>query len=218
MKKSIYILIFAATLFQVASAQYSDKPKRFHIDAGLTVIALSEHVRVGGGAGFGYFVAENHLLSLDFNGGTLESEKIDKFDYFLTYTDGTTKTFTDGEILRKSSIGSTLVSYHYVLGNYQSRFRWRFGGGAGIRTISASDDYSPEYVEGVKIDNIPKDRHKDSSATPVAAVSAGIRWHFTRAFFADFNYRVILGSSTTVDMKDYSGMTHLFKLSAGFRF
>ncbi|MDR2823926.1 MAG: outer membrane beta-barrel protein [Prevotellaceae bacterium] len=218
MKKLLHILIFAAAMSQAVNAQDTFKPKRFYIDASIGGLFMPEHEAFGGGLGVGYFVAENHLLAFEFNGGQLSSEKIDTYNYWIKYSDNSTKTFTDGEISRDCSLNTSLLMYHYVLGDFSSKFRFRFGAGAGVYTISARDSYSPEYKDGAKIEGIPSDRRKKSKTSPAAAASTGMRWHFSRAFFADFGYRFIFGAAAVIDEKEYSGTMHQFRIGVGWQF
>ncbi|MDR0559321.1 MAG: hypothetical protein LBG92_04075 [Prevotellaceae bacterium] len=195
--------------------------KKFYVDAGLSLFFMSNHSFGGGSIGISYYLNDKHLLSFDFSGGEGDSKDIGNFSYTITERNGATTTTTthyDGIITRDVSLSNVLLSYHYLTGVYNSKTRWRFGAGAGSRTISARDEYSPSSVQGVQIEGIPKDRHKKSKSSPAVAASVGLTWNFAQRWFADFNYRAIVSSVSTVDEEKYGGFTSNLRLLVGFRF
>jgi opacity protein-like surface antigen len=222
-KKILTVLILAvATLFSTASAQ-----RRFNVDLGLATFLMGAESVVGGGGSFGYHLAEKHLLSIDFAGGSISSQQIGTFDYTISYTDGTSKT-EDGKITRGVGMSNTLVIYQFLTGTYESKFRGRFGGGLGMRAISSSDSYSPTSVDGEKITGLPTDMRDDHAYSPALALCAGAEWNFAKRWFLDFGYRAVISGASTVMVNDgrywnltdkkYSGFTNSLRVAVGFRF
>jgi opacity protein-like surface antigen len=215
------IAIMSATPAFTAYGQdvmQTEKPKRFYIDAGFTGFFIPDHSFFGGGAGFGYYLAEKQVLAMEFAGGIGDSEKIGSFSYRVTHPNGSTENFYDGEITRDLHISSILLTYHYVLGNQASKFVWRIGGGIGTRKISAKDGYSPTSKDGATIEGIPSDRNEESSIRPALSASAGVEWNFAKRWFAGLGYRFTVSGASIIDGEEHAGTMHQFRLSAGFRF
>jgi len=217
------LIAAVATMFSTANAQ-----KRFNVDLGLSTFFMGYESVVGGGGSFGFHLTEQHLLSIEVSGGSISNDKIGSFTYKLTSSDGSTTTYTDGKITRGTDMSNILFLYHFLTGTYENRFRGRFGGGLGMRTISSSDSYSPTTKNGVNIDGMPDDMRDDEAYSPELALSVGAEWSFHKRWFLDFSYRAIISSPSTVQVndgaywnlisKEYSIFTNSVRIAAGFRF
>lgn len=215
MKKSCFIIIAVIVFSTTANAQ--EKTRRWFLDAGLNLVFVSGETFGGGAVEVGFHIKPKHLVTFEFGGAVGGSEEIGTYSYYITYSDGTTKYYNDGEITRDLSTSSSFFTYYFLTGNYESKWRGRFGASLGLRTITAKNDYSPTYKDGAKIEGLPGDM-KDKDTQAAGALNAGLTWNFSKRFFADALYRLAFSGASDIDNEEYGNITNQVRLSVGWRF